>query len=926
MTDPSQELRFGTYQVRNGSKLHEAGIFCDHAAVTKHEFDTITTYAKNHGLALLDRETFVNMVLYRYGYEVRGTIVGFNLPFDISRIAIKHAPARTDMRGGFSFTLSCDKRNPAIQIKHLSQKASLIRYAAPFPNRSRESAPIRRGFFVDVSTLATALFARRFSLDALSNFLGVEHPKLLAEEHGGPITADYVQYAVRDVQTTFECYAELIRRYEALKLADTAPSKIYSEASLGKAYLKAMNIQPWLKVQPNVPAAVLAMIMGSYVGGRSEVRIRRELRQVVLCDFLSMYPTVCTLMGLWRFVIAEGMTWRDTTKETMRFLDCVTLDDLKSPETWKNMATIVRVQPDWDIFPVRASYDDGGGPATIAANYLKADRPLYFTLADCIASKLLTGKVPKIVEAFTFEPGKPQADLRPVAISGNPEYQINPVHDDFYRRLIELRHEVKRKRDHAAAPSEQVALDTGQNALKIAANATSYGIFVEVNVKAQADPESIMIHSAAGRSYSVDTDKVEEPGRYFHPLLATLITGAARLMLAITERLVDDRCLEWAFCDTDSMAIATPDGMGVGEFYSSVDRIVEWFSHLNPYSFGGTILKVEDQNFSIADRKVRESLFCWAVSAKRYALFNIDAQGQPILRKASAHGLGHLRAPYDDANPARDIPPPKVTLEKMGVELWQHDLWWKIVTAALAGNPDRVGHNYHPALSGPAISRYGATTPKLLRWFDQFNDGLSYAEQIKPFGFLLSLFANGLTNEGESFDDVTARKRKTQPCSRAACKPVAPYDLARAIEKAFDRETGDPISADALKSYKQVIAGYHLHPEAKFSNGDAFDRGVTRRRYVYAIAFRNIGKEANEWEEQFYLGYDEEEQIEYGLGPQDARSFVEALRTGIETMGQREVARVSGVSRRTIARLMEGEPIRGKIVAKIVRALKRERP
>src|SRR5215831_18492693 len=121
-TDPSQALRFGTYQVRDGNKPHEAGIFCDRAAVTKHEFDTITTYAKNHGLALLDRETFVNMVLYRYGYELRGTIVGFNLPFDVSRIAIKHAPARTDMRGGFSFTLSSDKRNPAIQIKHLSQE------------------------------------------------------------------------------------------------------------------------------------------------------------------------------------------------------------------------------------------------------------------------------------------------------------------------------------------------------------------------------------------------------------------------------------------------------------------------------------------------------------------------------------------------------------------------------------------------------------------------------------------------------------------------------------------------------------------------------------------------------------------------------------------------------------------------------------
>src|SRR5215471_17639325 len=39
-TDPSQALRFGTYQVRDGNKLYEAGMFCDRTAVAKHELDT----------------------------------------------------------------------------------------------------------------------------------------------------------------------------------------------------------------------------------------------------------------------------------------------------------------------------------------------------------------------------------------------------------------------------------------------------------------------------------------------------------------------------------------------------------------------------------------------------------------------------------------------------------------------------------------------------------------------------------------------------------------------------------------------------------------------------------------------------------------------------------------------------------------------
>src|SRR6185312_9944178 len=118
-----------------------------------------------------------------------------------------------------------------------------------------------------------------------------------------------------DVQTTWECYRELIERYGRLGFTRTIPEKIYSEASIGKGHLREMGIRPWRDVQPEFPRHLLAKIMGSYFGGRSEVRIRRELRQIVLCDFLSMYPTVCTLMGLWRFVVAEGLSWCDGTEE-----------------------------------------------------------------------------------------------------------------------------------------------------------------------------------------------------------------------------------------------------------------------------------------------------------------------------------------------------------------------------------------------------------------------------------------------------------------------------------------------------------------------------------------------------------------------------------------------------------------------------------
>jgi hypothetical protein len=57
-----------------------------------------------------------------------------------------------------------------------------------------------------------------------------------------------------------------------------------------------------------------------------------------------------------------------------------------------------------------------------------------------------------------------------------------------------------------------------------------------------------------------------------------------------------------------------------------------------------------------------------------------------------------------------------------------------------------------------------------------------------------------------------------------------------------------------LKTYAQALAQYHLRPEAKFENGDYFDSGPTRCRHLQATQINYIGKEANRWEEQFFLG------------------------------------------------------------------------
>jgi hypothetical protein len=142
-------------------------------------------------------------------------------------------------------------------------------------------------------------------------------------------------------------------------------------------------------------------------------------------------------------------------------------------------------------------------------------------------------------EGAALYAGEPQDDLKPVSIGGSEAHRIDPATDDFYRRLIDLRSQVKEQL-RTAVPSDQAALDGQQQGLKTLANATSYGIFVELIVEELDATENRLCFGSGHDGFPVRVNKVETPGRYFHPLLATLITGAARLMLAVAERLVID--------------------------------------------------------------------------------------------------------------------------------------------------------------------------------------------------------------------------------------------------------------------------------------------------------------------------------------------------------------------------------------------------
>ena len=89
-------------------------------------------------------------------------------------------------------------------------------------------------------------------------------------------------------------------------------------------------------------------------------------------------------------------------------------------------------------------------------------------------------------------------------------------------------------------------------------------------------------------------------------------------------------------------------------------RIIDWYNQINPYdqSLIAELFKIEEVNYKPGSHTEIEPLYLYAVSSKRYVVFNDTPDGQhPIIRKASAHGLGWMMDPYPDDSPNPALPP-----------------------------------------------------------------------------------------------------------------------------------------------------------------------------------------------------------------------------------------------------------------------------
>ena len=313
-------------------------------------------------LWLMPRSEFVKL-FYDYAYKQRAMVVGFNLPFDISRLAVRWGPARSRgyFYGGFRFVLSevtskktGDPREalwrPPIAIKPIDSKRALIGFLRPGgPRASGRSLGFEHhsGQFLDLHVLVRALTDQSHSLKSAGETFKARTVKVEADEHG-KITPQYIEYARRDVAATASLFEAVMADYLQDPI-DLQPTRAFSAASRGKAHLDAMNIRPVLERQPDFPPEVLGHVMTTYFGGRAEAHIRRVPAPgipVTYLDFASMYQTINVLMDLWHLMIAAKVeVVEEDPAKLQSWIEQLTLEDLFNPAIWPQLRMFVQIKP-----------------------------------------------------------------------------------------------------------------------------------------------------------------------------------------------------------------------------------------------------------------------------------------------------------------------------------------------------------------------------------------------------------------------------------------------------------------------------------------------------------------------------------------------------------------------------------------------------
>ena len=275
------------------------------------------TYEVCPNLRVLTRHEFCEHLLWEACYRNKATLVGFNLGFDLSRLALSAHPGRGAYSGGFVLRLwqynGGDHRfRPNVVARRIDNKRTLFSWTVVV-SPPDDGAPHRASddHFLDLRTLVFGLRSEGHSLESACEAFGRPYRKRRVEL--GQLSEELIDYVREDVAATTDLAQATLAEFSRHPIPLSA-DRAFSPSALGRAYLAQMGITPPL-TRSTLTQTELAEAMEAFYGPRVEVRIRHVPVPVTLVDFSSQYANVARLLGIFDLLRAETLQALDATEE-----------------------------------------------------------------------------------------------------------------------------------------------------------------------------------------------------------------------------------------------------------------------------------------------------------------------------------------------------------------------------------------------------------------------------------------------------------------------------------------------------------------------------------------------------------------------------------------------------------------------------------